>query len=73
MVRKTKLEREVRENKMDYKCFRCKEIISIDEKQCPKCSFITIYGSRKKKEWYIFVLLIGWLFVVIKFFRQGLL
>ena len=73
MVRKTKLEREIRENKIDYTCFRCKEIISIDEKKCPKCSFITLYGNRKKKEWYIIIILIGWLFVVVKFFRQGLL
>ena len=49
MVRKTKLEKEIRKNKLDYNCFRCKEIISIDEKNCPKCEFITIYGNRKKK------------------------
>ena len=72
MARKTKLEKEIRKNKLDYNCFRCKEIISIDEKNCPKCEFITIYGNRKKKEWYLVIILIGWLFVAMKFFRQGL-
>ncbi len=72
MVRKTKLEKEIRENNLDYHCFRCKEIISIDEQNCPKCEFITIYGNRKKKEWFLVIILIGWLFVAMKFFRQGL-
>jgi len=59
MVRKTKLEREVRENKIDYKCFRCKEIISIDEKQCPKCSFITILAVEKKR--MVYFCIIDWM------------
>ena len=30
------------------------------------------HGNRKKKEWYLVIILIGWLFVAMKFFRQGL-
>lgn len=72
MIKKSKLEKEIRDNMLDYSCFRCKKVISIDDKKCPNCEFVTIFGNRKKKEWYLVIILIGWLFVAMKFFRQGL-
>lgn len=71
-VRKTKLELEIRKNNLDYHCFKCKKKISIDDKSCPYCDFITIYGSRKKKQWLIVIIIISWLYVVFKFMKRGL-
>ena len=48
MIKKSKLEKEIRDNKLDYSCFRCKKVISIDDKKCPNCEFVTIFGNRKK-------------------------
>ena len=30
-IKKTKLEKEIRKNNLDYECFKCKEKLSIDE------------------------------------------
>ena len=71
-IRKTKLEKDIRKENIDYNCFRCKKTISIDDKKCPFCEFTTIYGKRKSKEWTIIVIVITWLFVVRKLSNQGL-
>lgn len=71
-VRMSKLEKEIRKENLEYSCFRCKNIISINDKICPKCEFETIYGKRKKKQWLIAVIIITWLFVVRKLSNQGL-
>ena len=47
-IKISKLEKQIRKNKIDYECFECKEKFSVNETKCPKCSFITLYGSRKK-------------------------
>ena len=48
-IKASKLEKQIRKNKIDYECFKCKEKFSVNETKCPKCSFITLYGNRKKK------------------------
>ena len=37
-VKPSRLEKEIRKKKLDYQCFECKEIISINDVKCPKCS-----------------------------------
>ncbi len=69
----TRLEKEIRKNKLDYECFECKEKFSVDEIKCPKCSFITLYGKRKSKFWVILPILAIWLFMLAKFSRRGML
>lgn len=71
-IKKSRLERELRENNLDYECFKCKEKISINAVKCPKCSLITIYGTRKKNFWLIIPIIIVWLFMLSKFGRGGL-
>lgn len=68
-VRSSRLEKEIRKNKLDYECFECKEKFSVDSIKCPKCSLITLYGARKKKFWIIIPILITWLFMLSKFGR----
>lgn len=71
-IKISKLEKEIRKNKLDYECFECKEIFSVNEVKCPKCSFITLYGKRKSKYWLIFPILGIWIMVLMKFMKQGL-
>ena len=71
-VKKSKLESEIRKNNLDYQCFECKEIISVNDLKCPHCSFETLYGRRRKKFWVIIPIIITWIFMVSKFSRLGL-
>ncbi len=72
-VKPSRLEKEIRKKKLDYQCFECKEIISINDVKCPKCSFTTIYGKRRSKYWAILPILGLYIFMIAKFLRQGLL
>lgn len=71
-VRPSQLEKDLKKNGMDYECFRCKEKFSISTDKCPKCTMITIYGTRKKKFWLIIPIAITWLFMLSKFWRGGM-
>lgn len=71
-VKPSRLEKEIRKNKLDYECFECKEKFSVNEIKCPKCSLITLYGARKKKFWVIIPIIITWIFMLSKFGRVGL-
>ena len=66
-IKKSKLEKEIRKNNLDYECFKCKEKLSIDEVKCNKCDFLTIYGRRKKKFWLIIPIILCWIFMMSKF------
>ncbi len=68
-IKTSRLEKEIRKNNLDYECFECKEKFSVNEIKCPKCSFETIYGARRKKFWIIVPILVIWLFMVGKFIR----
>ena len=70
-IKMSRLEKEIRKNKLDYECFECKEKFSVDEIKCPKCSFVTLYGKRKSKFWIILPILGIWIFMLAKFGRQG--
>ena len=72
-VRPSKLEREIRKTKSDYECFNCKKIININDRECPDCNFVTIYGKRRKKYIIIVPIIIGYLFVLVKFNKTGML
>ncbi len=72
-IRMSKLEKELRQNKMPYQCFECKKEISINDLKCPHCSFITLYGKRKAKYWIILPILGVWIFLVAKFVRRGII
>lgn len=72
-IKMSRLEKEIRKNKLDYECFECKEKFSVDEIKCPKCSFVTLYGKRKSKFWVILPILAIWLFMLAKFSRRGML
>jgi len=71
-IKKSKLEKEIRKNKIQYECFDCREKFSVNEIKCPKCNLVTLYGQRKKKFWLIIPIIIGWVFMVAKFARQGM-
>ena len=68
-IKISKLEKEIRKNNLDYECFDCKSKFSVNEVKCPKCSLVTLYGTRKKKFWVILPVLIMWLFMVTKLLR----
>jgi len=72
-IKMTVREREIRKNKIDYECFRCKEKFSVNEQKCPKCEFVTLYGERKKKFWTIIPILLISMFMFAKFGRLGML
>ena len=72
-IKMSRLEKEIRKNKLDYECFECKEKFSVDEIKCPKCSFVTLYGKRKSKFWVILPILAIWLFMLAKFSRRDIL
>lgn len=72
-VKMSKLEKEIRKNKLDYECFECKEKFSVNELKCPKCSFVTLYGKRKSKYWIILPILGTWIFMLAKFARSGMM
>jgi len=72
-VRTSKLEKEIRKNKLDYECFECKAKFSVNEIKCPKCSFVTLYGKRRSKFWVIFPILGVWLFLLAKFFKNNII
>lgn len=72
-VKPTKLEKEIRKNKLDYECFECKEKFSVNELKCPKCSFITLYGKRRSKYWTILVIFAFYFFMLAKFSRTGVI
>lgn len=71
-IKPTKLEKEIRKTKSDYQCFRCKKIININDVKCSYCNFVTIYGRRKKKYFFILPIIIGYLFMLVKFSETGL-
>ena len=71
-IRPSKLESEIRKTKSDYECFKCKKKIDINDLKCSGCGFITIYGKRRKKFIVIFPILLGYLFVLIKFNKNGM-
>jgi len=66
-IRPSKLERDIRKTNSDYECFKCKKTININDVKCPDCNFVTIYGRRKKKFFLIFPILIGYIFMIVKF------
>lgn len=72
-VKMSKLEKEIRKNKLDYECFECKEKFSVNELKCPKCSFVTLYGKRKSKFWVILPILGIWILMLAKFGRRGMM
>lgn len=72
-IKKSKLEKEIRRNNLDYECFDCKKKISIDDLKCPYCSFVTLYGKRKKKFWVIIPIIFLWLFMIAKFIKVGII
>ena len=72
-IKISKLEKEIRKNKIDYECFECKSKFSVNEVKCPKCSFVTLYGKRKSKYWIILPILGIWIFMIAKFTRQGVM
>ena len=72
-IKISKLEKEIRKNKIDYECFECKAKFSVNEVKCPKCSFVTLYGKRKSKYWIILPILGIWIFMIAKFTRQGVM
>lgn len=72
-IKPSRLERDIRKNKLDYECFECKEKFSVNEIKCPKCSFITLYGKRRSKYWTILPILGFYIFMVAKFARQGVM
>ena len=71
-IRPSKLEREIRKTNSNYECFKCKKTININDVKCPDCSFVTIYGRRKKKFFLIFPILIGYVFMIAKFSQSGM-
>jgi DNA-directed RNA polymerase subunit RPC12/RpoP len=71
-VKMTKLEKEIRKNKLDYECFECHAKFDVNEKECPKCSFVTLYGKRRKKFIIIFPILLIWFFLVVKWNKFGI-
>ena len=71
-IKPSKLEKELRQNNMDYECFKCKEKLPINTLKCPKCSLITIYGTRRKNFWLIIPIVIIWLFMLGKWSKVGL-
>lgn len=71
-IKISKLEREIRKQRIDYECFECKEKFSVNELKCPKCSFVTLYGKRKSKYWIIFPIVGIWIFMIAKFTRTGI-
>jgi len=71
-IRPSKLEREIRKTNSNYECFKCKKTININDVKCPDCSFVTIYGRRKKKFFLIFPILIGYAFMIAKFSQSGM-
>lgn len=72
-VKMSKLEKEIRKNKLDYECFECKEKFSVNELKCPKCSFVTLYGKRKSKFWVILPIIGIWILMLAKFARRGMM
>ena len=72
-IKPSRLERDIRKNKLDYECFECKEKFSVNEIKCPKCSFITLYGKRRSKYWTILPILGFYIFMLAKFTRQGVM
>ncbi len=71
-IKISKLEKEIRKNKLDYECFECREKFSVNEIKCPKCSFVTLYGKRRAKFWVIFPIIGIWIFVLVKFQKVGI-
>ena len=71
-VRSSRLEKEIRKNKLDYECFECKEKFSVNEVKCPNCSFVTLYGKRRAKFWVILPIIGIWVFVLAKFQKVGI-
>lgn len=72
-IKISKLEKEIRRNNLDYECFECKTKMSVNEIKCPNCSFVTLYGKRKKKFWIIIPIMITWIFMITKFSRLGII
>ena len=58
--------------KSDYECFICKKKININDLKYSDCDFVTIYGKRRKKYIVIFPIIIGYLFVLVKFNKTGM-
>lgn len=72
-IKQSKLEKDIRKNKLDYECFECKENFSINEIKCPKCNFVTIYGKRRSKYWTILPILGFYIFLLLKFLKTGII
>jgi len=72
-IKMSRLEKEIRKNKVDYECFKCKAKFSVNKLKCPECSFVTIYGKRKSKYWLILPILGIWILMILKFTRQGVI
>jgi predicted nucleic acid-binding Zn ribbon protein len=71
-VKMSKREKEIRRNKLDYECFECHAKIDVNERKCPECSFVTLYGKRRSKFFIIFPILIIWFFLLVKWNKFGI-
>jgi len=71
-VKMSKREKEIRKNKIDYECFECHAKFDVNERKCPECSFITLYGKRRAKFFIIFPILIIWFFLIVKWNKFGI-
>lgn len=71
-IKPSKLERDIRKTNSNYECFKCKKIININDVKCPHCNFVTIYGRRKKKYILILPIMVGYLFMLVKFNKTGM-
>ena len=69
-IKQSPLEKEIRNKNIDYECFKCGFKFSVNEIKCPECSFVTIYGSRKKKIWSIVPISLGCLFILTYFVKM---
>lgn len=71
-VKISKLEKQIRKEKLNYECFECKQSLSINEIKCNKCGLVTLYGSRKRKFWVIVPIIITWLLMFVKIKNLGI-
>ena len=71
-IKSSKLEKEIRKQKLNYTCFECKEVLSVNDIKCTNCGLVTLYGSRKKKFWIIVPIIFTWVFGYVKIKNLGI-
>ena len=72
-IKISKLEKEIRKSNIEYECFECKHKFSVNELKCPSCSFVTLYGKRRKKYWVIFPIVGVWFMILLKWAKTGII